>query len=271
MQTHEALWRAIEAFDIDGGKSEFPFAFRLARENGWTPAFAKRVAFEYKRFLFLSQVAGHPVTPSDEVDQSWHLHMVYTRSYWDRLCREVLQRPLHHDPTRGGQAEGAKFEDWYTRTLESYQRLFGETPPRDIWPANEERFARAVQFKRVNVCESLIIPKARVRKALATAAIGGAACALAGCAMTIANNSSSDTWFILGAIAIGSIVMILVAVVSRHGQKNDGRGGSGCGNGGGGIGGCGGSGCAHDSGGSGCSNGCGGSGCGGGGCGGGGD
>ncbi|MEK6230809.1 MAG: hypothetical protein N2A42_03075 [Luteolibacter sp.] len=33
---------------------------------------------EYKRFVALAMLAGHPVTPSEEVDQAWHLHLVYT-------------------------------------------------------------------------------------------------------------------------------------------------------------------------------------------------
>ena len=86
---------------------------RLARDNGWTFEFAERVVEEYRRFAFLAKTAGHPVTPSDEVDQMWHLHLTYTRSYWDDFCGRVLEAPLHHDPTQGGRAEGEKFDDWY--------------------------------------------------------------------------------------------------------------------------------------------------------------
>lgn len=263
IQTHEALWRAIEEFDIDGGESDFPFASRLAAENGWPLAFSKRVVDEYKKFLFLSQVAGHPVTPSDEVDQAWHLHMVYTRSYWERLCGSVLRKPLHHDPTRGGGDEEAKFDNWYSKSLESYQRVFGHTAPRDVWPTNEERFSRALRFRRVDVGGSFVIPKRRVRSIGAMVGVGAAAAVLAGCAMSMAHNTSDDAWVILGVIAVFAVIMILVALIGRHGQGKDGRGGSGCG----GVGGCGSSGCAADSGGSGCGS----SGCGGGGCGGGGD
>lgn len=73
---------------------------------------------EYRRFAFLAIEAGHPVTPSEEVDQAWHL--TYTRSYWQRFCGETLKCELHHEPTQGGPAEGRKFHDWYSRTLESY-------------------------------------------------------------------------------------------------------------------------------------------------------
>jgi len=148
----------LEGFEIDEPGATLPFTARLARENGWTFAFAGRVVREYKRFLFLTAAAGHPVTPPEEVDQAWHLHMVYTRSYWDRLCGEVLGRPLHHDPTQGGAAEGAKFHDWYARTLESYLYHFGEAPPPDIWPPVEKRFARAGEGQWVDRSRALVIP-----------------------------------------------------------------------------------------------------------------
>jgi hypothetical protein len=105
------------------------------------------VVEEYRRFVYLAMAAGHPVTPSVDVDHAWHLHLTYTRSYWEEMCGRVLGRPLHHDPTRGGLAEGAKFTDWYARTLRSYQEAFGSAPPADIWPSPAERFAPAAKKK----------------------------------------------------------------------------------------------------------------------------
>src|SRR5262245_19684625 len=132
--TQNQLWRKIEALNLDDASAQLTFTQRLAREIGWSPENARRVVSEYKKFLFLAASAGHPVTPSDPVDQAWHLHLVYTQSYWNDLCREILGRPLHHGPTKGGQTEGAKFYDWYARTLASYQAFFGHPPPADIWP-----------------------------------------------------------------------------------------------------------------------------------------
>ena len=60
------------AFDEDGTK--LTFARRLERENGWTPQFTARVIEEYRRFMFMAVCAGQPVSPSDAVDQVWHLH-----------------------------------------------------------------------------------------------------------------------------------------------------------------------------------------------------
>jgi uncharacterized protein (TIGR04222 family) len=132
---------------------------RLARENGWELAFARRVVDEYKRFVYLAMTAGHEVTPSDEVDQAWHLHLTYTRSYWDELCGKTLGRPLHHGPTRGGQAEGERFREQYAQTLASYRTAFGQEPPPDVWPAASIRFGEATEFVRVNRRRVWLIPK----------------------------------------------------------------------------------------------------------------
>jgi hypothetical protein len=103
-------------------------------------------------------VAGHPVTPSDQVDQAWHLHLLYTRDYWGAFT-ELLPRPLHHGPTLGGATEGRKFSDWYSKTLHSYSywRLFGAHPPIDVWPSAVERFGRDVRWLRINAGDHWLI------------------------------------------------------------------------------------------------------------------
>jgi hypothetical protein len=156
----DPLWIRIAGFPLDDPKAKLTFSRRLARDNGWSCYYACRVIAEYKRFCYLALVAGHPVTPSEEVDQAWHLHLLYTRNYWDDFCREVLHQPLHHGPTRGGLEEQVKFREWYTATIESYARLFGSSPPSDIWPAAEVRFAISA-FRRIDTASNWILPKPR--------------------------------------------------------------------------------------------------------------
>lgn len=138
-----ALLARLDDLDLDAQGAAFDFSARLAQENGWTPGYTARVVREYKRFVALAVCAGHPVTPSVAVDQAWHLHLVYTRSYWQDLCGTVLGRPLHHEPTAGGAEEASKFHAQYDRTLLSYRELFGEVPPADIWPGAKQRFGAA--------------------------------------------------------------------------------------------------------------------------------
>jgi hypothetical protein len=99
-----ALLERIDAFSLDLPEAELSFSERLARDNGWSHSYARKVIVEYKRFAFLAVAAGHPVTPSEDVDQAWHLHLCYTESYWTHFCREVLGRQLHQRADQGGSS-----------------------------------------------------------------------------------------------------------------------------------------------------------------------
>ena len=157
--SQKELYDRILAFEFDRGGTILPFSQRLARENGWTRSYTARVISEYRRFVFLAVAAGHPVSPSDQVDQAWHLHLLYTRSYWQQFCGEALRIHLHHEPTQGGGDERSKFDAWYARTIASYRGFFGAEPPADIWPAAEIRCGEDIHFERVNTQRSWIIPK----------------------------------------------------------------------------------------------------------------
>lgn len=274
-QRQQSLMRRLERFQIDEPNTEFTFARRLAGENGWTASFAARVIVEYKRFLFLASAAGHPVTPSEEVDQAWHLHLTYTRSYWDKLCVECLESPLHHDPTQGGAAEREKFHDWYAATLKSYQRFFGHPPPPDIWPDGRKRFG-INRIQRIDSNRNWIIPKPWAER---PAAFLPLAALLFVPLIAAPEFAIVVVLFIIIAIVVaaGHVAFVIylirfarrqVAAGKKKGKRSSGgllsEGGD---SGGGGDAGCGASGC----GGGGCGGGgCGGGGCGGGGCGGGG-
>jgi uncharacterized protein (TIGR04222 family) len=157
-----AIREQIETFLLDDPDSPGAFATKLARENGWNAAFTERAVVEYRRYLILAAIAGHPVSPSEAVDAVWHQHLLFTRSYWDRLCRDVLKFPLHHEPARGSHAEKEKFDDWYARTYQSYLRIFGETPPGDIWPTPQRRSSDRSRFVRVDVSRNWIVGKFNV-------------------------------------------------------------------------------------------------------------
>lgn len=80
---------------------------------------------EYRRFLFRSVVMDHIVTPSEEVDQFWHMQICYTKSYWNELCEKALIRPLHHNQIFGGEYEIQKYRQCYLDSLKSYESYFG--------------------------------------------------------------------------------------------------------------------------------------------------
>ena len=150
--------KRILAFSLDEPDAPRPFCSRLAHEQGWTLAYTARVCEEYKRFLAISAVMGHPVSPSNDVDQAWHLHLLFTRSYWEDLCKGILGFPLHHHPASGQPKQAQTFSDWYQKTLESYASLFGQKPPQDIWPTREAHG----EWRRVNTRKAWILPKPRL-------------------------------------------------------------------------------------------------------------
>ena len=153
----DSLWQRIDAFELVDLEAEPSFADRLARENGWKPVYARRVIDEYKRFCYLAIRADHPVTPSDQVDQVWLLHLSYSHDYRDEFCTKALRTDLHHEPMRGGADEAGEIVESYEATLASYERISGERPPADIWPDPPRRFADVDDMRRVNTADYFVI------------------------------------------------------------------------------------------------------------------
>lgn len=163
----DEVWHRISRFSFGPPDATLPFAARLARENGWKRARADSVIEEYRRFCYLAVSAGHEVTPSDAVDQAWHLHLTYTRDYWDRFCPETLGRPLHHGPTAGGPAEHDRYFAQYAQTLKSYEQAFGPAPT-DIWPGAAQRLLDDPRARRVHPRDVFILPRRVATGAAAT-------------------------------------------------------------------------------------------------------
>ena len=227
------LWAKLAAFDLDAASVTLPFSKRLQRETGWSRAFTLRAMAEYKKFVFLARVAGHEVTPSQEVDAVWHLHLIYTRSYWDEMCANILKRALHHGPTKGGAVEDQRFEAQYQRTLDSYQQFFGAPAPNDIWPEAAIRFA-PVRMTMVDSSQHFIVPKAPFRfaaRSLRALLFGGLGVLGIGGAAMAATGSKATEFFLLTGVG-GVIIAIILATrkySSDHKKKKDGSScGSGC-------------------------------------------
>jgi len=147
------LYQCLLDYPLHDPSHVIGFHDHLMRSNGWSHHFALRAIEEYRKFVFLAMVADHQVTPSDQVDQVWHLHLLFSDAYWNDFCPRVLGRPLHHEPTRGGAAERQRFQHLYLATLASYRLHFGE-PPLDLWPPLDVRFGRDLQMQRSSIHSS---------------------------------------------------------------------------------------------------------------------
>ena len=157
------VWVSLSRYSIGPEDAALPFAARLARENGWSAGYAERVIEEYKRFCFLAVTNDEEFTPSDAVDQAWHLHLTYSRDYWERFCPDILGRSFHHSPTAGGGAERHRFFEQYAETLKRYEQVFCEPAPTDIWPSAARRLIEDPKARRVHPRDAFIVSKTTAR------------------------------------------------------------------------------------------------------------
>lgn len=104
---------------------------------GWSLAFAKRVADEYRKYLILC--VEHPraaVVPSNFVDEFWHLHILDTQKY-QADCDEYLGFFLHHFPYFGmrGEQDALNLKQAWADSCALYVATFGSLPT-DLWSAS---------------------------------------------------------------------------------------------------------------------------------------
>jgi uncharacterized protein (TIGR04222 family) len=156
-------WQCIREFAI-GGEAAATFSARLAREQGWSAAQAAAAIEEYRRFCLLAMGSSEDATPSEGVDAVWHLHLLYTRDYWQRFCPEALGGELHHGPTAGAH-ELPRFREAYARTLQHYDALFGP-PPEAWWPATHVRFERKAVLRQFDPGSHWLLARPRLPRAL---------------------------------------------------------------------------------------------------------
>ncbi|WKN29819.1 hypothetical protein PZB74_12665 [Porifericola rhodea] len=211
------LWTNIKNFTLDDPDCEFSFSQRLARDNNWSLAFSQQVILEYKKFMYLCCVGYGELTPSDAVDQAWHLHLTYTKSYWIAFCEDTLGKQIHHNPTQGGSEEKSKYSSCYANTLRAYEDEFGEKPPEEVWLQKNKRFAQ-LNFKRINLSEYWLIRKSNLNYsylfAIATALVVG----------LFVQSDNPIPLFSLGLVFL--LIMLLVRTIRGKGSRSRKNGGS---------------------------------------------
>lgn len=152
---NDELWARLQAHAFDGPGSA-PFSVKLARAEGWTPAYTARVIEEYRRFLYLTQISPRQVTPSQIVDAAWHMHLTFTRDYWEVLCPKVIGKPVHHQPC-AGEEEMPRYRDQFAATKALYEAEFGAEPPVDIWGRDRAKSARRMVMSEAGMASPTMI------------------------------------------------------------------------------------------------------------------
>ncbi len=132
--SQQELWEKIQNFSLDDPYSSYPLSKKLAQQNNWSVSFTQQAIEEYKRFIFLCCISPIGASPSEIVDEVWHMHLTYTQNYWIDFCKNTLQQDLHHHPSKGGPEEKLKHVNWYAETLKLYEATFQSAPPASVWP-----------------------------------------------------------------------------------------------------------------------------------------
>lgn len=118
------LWKKIQSIDLGFG------ARYLQYKHGWDIMFGERALEEYRRFIFLTHISRTEITPSECIDEVWHIHILHTKPYAE--FSKTCGRFIHHNP--GMPDEKVRWDGQYRQTLEMYKRVFGDVPPRQFWP-----------------------------------------------------------------------------------------------------------------------------------------
>ena len=73
----------------------------LKKQPSWTNTKISELIKEYKNFLFLAANSNTEQTPSADVDEVWHEHILFTKDY-ERWCK-MLGKTIHHNPEKIGE------------------------------------------------------------------------------------------------------------------------------------------------------------------------
>ncbi len=125
-----SLWDSVEKFDINETSHGNGFALKLAREHNWPYNFTKDAVIEYKKFMYLAVTCDFMVSPSRIVDEVWHLHLTYSKSY-NNFCK-VLGKTIDHHPSNFTDEDVKKYKFAKEKTKVEYERAFGTQPP-EYW------------------------------------------------------------------------------------------------------------------------------------------
>lgn len=91
------------------------------------------VELEYKRFIALVVGTGQPQIMAKSVDDYWHAHLLFTRSY-KQMAAALNVRGIDHQPTKS-EEERLALIGGYNVTHDVYTEHFGKPNPK-YWGAN---------------------------------------------------------------------------------------------------------------------------------------
>jgi hypothetical protein len=110
--------------------------FKLTRPDPhiarvWTEEAAKAAVQQYKNYLKLARKhmgSDYTISPSVEVDEIWHQHILDTRRYHSD-CQQIFGTYMHHFPYFGmrGEEDELNLQKAFAQTMSLYREEFGES------------------------------------------------------------------------------------------------------------------------------------------------
>jgi hypothetical protein len=98
----EELWKRVAAIDLS------PMVGQLVNYRDWTAERAAAAERRYRRFFYLkAALPDGNASPTPEVDEFWHQHIINTRAY-EPDCLRVAGRFLHHTSGRRCSGDGPR-------------------------------------------------------------------------------------------------------------------------------------------------------------------
>lgn len=111
-----------------------PLIHRMIDKHGWSEEEAGECFEEIKRFLYLGQVCGRPLSPPPKIDEIWHNWILFTEDYIN-FCRKYFGRIIHHRPHRRGEKVGRG--GTLKVTLKLARKAFGKISPQWTLPSGK--------------------------------------------------------------------------------------------------------------------------------------
>lgn len=92
---------------------------------------AKEHEKEIKRYLIMCAInKDREYGMRGQVDELWHMFIFFTKDYF-AFCKALGTKYIHHVPNT---SMSKPKKSSYFNTLEDYREIFGEEPPKHIWP-----------------------------------------------------------------------------------------------------------------------------------------
>ena len=124
------LWEVLTKPLIEGDYTDRNIVSRVMKKNPeWSDRKIDSLINEYKKFLYICAKCDEEQTPSKEVDEIWHEHILFTKEY-EKWC-DFLGKKIHHNPEKVGETKS--FHGIFEETQKKMKEL--KKPEKTVKPS----------------------------------------------------------------------------------------------------------------------------------------